>query len=146
MSAVLDAPAAVHPSAQPTSQQPAPLPALAVANGYWRMSGVITQDAEVRATLQGHDGSGGLLVCFEVMVDNQFKTRLTTHQVHASTAYKAAHATAHALKRGVHVTVDVPMHQLHLVAHDTAHVYITPAPPKPKAPAAGEASNPSLFT
>lgn len=118
-----------------------PLPNLPVHNACWRLHGVLVAHAEVRASLQGGDGAGILLLCFDVQLPNQFGSHLHVQKHFPNDQQTACHSECAALKKGASVTVDVPLVDLHLVAHNAAGLWHQPAPPKPAMQPARQAAN-----
>ena len=97
-------------------------------------TGTLLDKAEVRTKLLDGTDHAVPVVCMDVELDNEMRTRMHVERPYPMGAHSEAKADAAALKRGMHVTVNAPALDLRLVA--TNATAITPDPTPPAAPAA----------
>lgn len=113
-------PAHVHTSAQ------SPLPADWPSSEY---TGTLAENAQARI---GTSTEGGFvpMLCLELVLDNQYATRLHVEQPFPINQYEAARMAASRLKKGMRVTVEAPLVGLRLMARNATHVHLVKDQPE----------------
>lgn len=106
--------AAVHASAQ------SPLPTDWPQGEY---TGTLVENAIARISPCAAGGFVPVL-CLELVLDNQYGTRLHVEQPFPTNEYEAARMAARRLKKGLRVTVEAPLVGLRLVARNATHVHL----------------------
>ena len=90
-------------------------------------SGTLIRPAEARMRmLDGHLAVP--VLCMDIELDNALHHTMHVEQPFPPDHHKQANAAAHRLKKGVRVTVQVPMLDLHLVARNAAHIHVIKPP------------------
>lgn len=98
-------------------------------------SGTLIHAAEARTrVLDGQDHAVPVL-CLDIELDNDWHNVMHIEQPFAADQHKQAHAAAHRLKKGMHITVQVPPFDLRLVARNASHIHVINEPTQePTAP------------
>lgn len=108
-----------------TPAQPAATPQLL------EYSGTLVHSAQARTRVL--DGKATVpVLCLDIELDNALHNHMHVEQPFPRDHFKQAEAAAHRLKKGMRVTIQAPLLDLHLVARNAAHIHvINPSPPEP---------------
>jgi hypothetical protein len=112
---------AVHASAHPAN-----LPLM-------EYSGILIHAAEARMRLLDGQSTAVPVICMDIELDNSLHNVMHVEQPFPPDHHKQAHAAAHRLKKGTHVTVQAPLLDLRLVARNAAHIHVIKEPQEPAA-------------
>ena len=97
-------------------------------------SGTLIHAAEARTRLLDGDTHHVPIVCMDIALDNSLHNVMHIEQPFPADHHAQAHARAHSLKKGMHVTVQVPPFDLRLVARNASHIHVTHQPQETAAP------------
>ena len=86
-------------------------------------TGTLIKRAEARTLLIGKDGRAVPVLCLDVQLENDVQTHLHVEQPFHTANYNQAQAAARRLKKGMRVTVQAPLADLHLVAKNAIHIH-----------------------
>jgi len=91
-------------------------------------SGTLIHAAEARTrVLDGHSHAVPV-VCMDIELDNGLRNVMHVEQPFPPDHHKQAEAAARRLKKGMHVTVDVPPLDLRFTARNVSHIHVIPEP------------------
>lgn len=77
--------------------------------------------------LDGHSMAVPVL-CMDIELDNTLRNVMHVEQPFPPEHHKQAEAAARRLKKGMHVTVDVPPLDLRFTARNVSHIHVIPEP------------------
>lgn len=104
-----------------TSAHPTAVPQLL------QWSGILIHAAEARTAVL--DGQRTVpVLCMDIELDNQLRNVMHVEQPFPPDQFKQAEAAARRLKKGMHVTVDVPPLDLRFTARNVSHIHVIPEP------------------
>lgn len=86
-------------------------------------SGTLIHAAEARTRVL--DGASSVpIVCMDIELDNSLRNVMHIEQPFPADHHRQASAAAHRLKKGMHITVQVPVFDLRLVARNASHIHV----------------------
>lgn len=95
-------------------------------------SGTLISAAHACTRLLDGDAHCVPVVAMDIELDNALRNVMHVEQPFPAGQHDQAKAAAHRLKKGVHITVDVPVLDIHLVARNATHIHvITDQPQEP---------------
>lgn len=90
-------------------------------------SGTLLHAAEARTRVL--DGESAVpVLCLDIELDNALHNVMHVEQPFPANHFKEAEAAARRLKKGMHITVDVPPLDLRLTARNVSHIHVIPEP------------------
>lgn len=97
---------------------------IVTAPAFFEYSGTLLHTAEARTRLlDGHEHAVPVIY-MEIELDNSLHSVMHVEQPFPPEHHKEARAAAHRLKKGTHVTVQVPPLDLRLIARNAAHIHV----------------------
>lgn len=87
-------------------------------------TGVLLHGAEARTKVLDGEGHVVPVLCMDLELDNLYRTHLHVEQCFPVGQFTQARAAAHRLKRGMRVTVQVPIVGISLVAANVSHIHV----------------------
>lgn len=87
-------------------------------------TGVLLHGAEARTKVLDGEGHVVPVLCMDLELDNLYRTHLHVEQCFPVGQFTQARAAAHRLKRGMRVTVQIPIVGISLVASNASHVHV----------------------
>lgn len=91
-------------------------------------TGTLLHRAEVRTAVLDGEGHSVPVLCMDVELNNDFHTRTHFEQPYPVGHYAQAEAAAHRLKKGALVTIQAPLVDVHISAHNATLIAAVPAP------------------
>ena len=90
-------------------------------------SGTLLHAAEARTRVLDGESSVPVL-CLDIELDNALHNVMHVEQPFPANHFKEAEAAARRLKKGMHITVDVPPLDLRLTARNVSQIHVIPDP------------------
>lgn len=106
----------MHASAQHPTDHTAP--------ACYVYTGTLLHPAEARTAICDREGHVVPVICMDLELDNLYRTHLHVEQCFPVGHFDQARAAAHRLKRGMRVTVQVPIVGISLVASNASHIHV----------------------
>lgn len=91
-------------------------------------SGTLLHAAEARTLILDGDSHAVPVLCIDIELDNALHNVMHIEQPFPANHFKEAEAAARRLKKGMHVTVDVPPLDLRFTARNVSHIHVIPEP------------------
>lgn len=92
-------------------------------------SGTLIHGAEARTRLLDGDVHSVPIICMDIELDNALHSLMHVEQAFPADHHPQARAAAHRLKKGTHVTVQVPLLDIRIVARNATHIHVIHEPP-----------------
>lgn len=89
-------------------------------------SGTLIHAAEYRTRILDGQAHSVPVLCMDIELDNTLHNVMHVEQPFPADQHKQAEAAARRLKKGMHVTVDVPPLDLRFTARNVSHIHVTP--------------------
>lgn len=89
-------------------------------------SGTLIHAAEARTRILDGESTAVPVLCLDIELDNQLHNIMHVEQPFPADHFKQAEAAARRLKKGMHVTVDVPPLDLRFTARNVSHIHVIP--------------------
>lgn len=89
-------------------------------------SGTLIHAAQARTRILDGQQHAVPVVCMDIELDNALHNVMHAEQPFPVDHFKQAEAAARRLKKGMHVTVDVPPLDLHFTARNVSHIHVVP--------------------
>jgi hypothetical protein len=106
--------ATVQTSAQPIHHQ----------GDLLEFTGTLTEPAQERIRLLDSEALSVPVVCMTIELDHGAHNVMRVEQRFPPDHHAQARAAAHRLKKGTHVTVQVPIFDLQIVARNVSHIHV----------------------
>ena len=97
-----------------------------VAMPLLQWSGTLIHAAEARTRILDGEQHAVPVVCMDIELDNALHNVMHVEQPFPADHFKQAEAAARRLKKGMHVTVDVPPLDLRFTARNVSHIHVIP--------------------
>lgn len=91
-------------------------------------TGTLIHAAEARTRILDGESHAVPVLCMDIELDNTLRNVMHVEQPFPPDHFKQAQAAAHRLKKGMHVTVDVPPLDLRFTARNVSHIHVIPEP------------------
>lgn len=91
-------------------------------------SGTLLHAAETRHRILDGEQHSVPVLCMDIELDNALRNIMHVEQPFPPDQVKQAEAAARRLKKGMHVTVDVPPLDLRFTARNVSHIHVIPDP------------------
>lgn len=104
------------------------MPATALQAVTAEYTGTLLHRAEVRTAVLDGEGHSVPVLCMDIELHNDFHTSTHFEQPYPVGHYAQAEAAAHRLKKGAVVTVQAPLVDVRISAHNATLVAAEPAP------------------
>lgn len=91
-------------------------------------SGTLIHAAEARTRILDGESNAVPVLCMDIELDNTLRNVMHVEQPFPPEHHKQAEAAARRLKKGMHVTVDVPPLDLRFAARNVSHIHVIPEP------------------
>ena len=91
-------------------------------------SGTLIHAAEARTRLLDGHSTAVPVLCLDIELDNALHNVMHVEQPFPVNQHKEAEAAARRLKKGMHITVDVPPLDLRFTARNVSQIHIIPEP------------------
>jgi len=93
-------------------------------------SGRLLAPAQVRTRVLDGDAHSVPVVTMHIELDNDLHSQMHVEQPFPVGHFKQASAAANRLKKGTHISVDVTLLDIELVARNAAHIHVIPDQPQ----------------
>lgn len=103
---------------------------IVTAPAFFEYRGTLLHTAEARTRLLDGDEHSVPVIYMEIELDNSLHSVMHVEQPFPAEHHKEARAAAHRLKKGMHITVQVPPLDLRLVTRNAAHIHVIPDQPQ----------------
>ena len=87
-------------------------------------SGTLLHAAEARTRILDGEVHAVPVLCMDIELDNALRNVMHVEQPFPVDHFKQAEAAARRLKKGMHVTVDVPPMDLRFTARNVSHIHV----------------------
>lgn len=91
-------------------------------------SGTLIHAAEACTRILDGELHSVPVLCMDIELDNALRNVMHVEQPFPPEHFKQAEAAARRLKKGMHVTVDVPPLDLRFTARNVSHIHVIPQP------------------
>lgn len=94
----------------------------------FQWSGTLIDGAAVRTRILDNEQHAVPVVCMDIELDCPMRNVMHVEQPFPPDHHKQAEAAARRLKKGTHITVDVPPLDLRFTARNVSHIHVIPKP------------------
>lgn len=91
-------------------------------------TGTLIHAAEARTRILDGESHAAPVLCMDIELDNTLRNVMHVEQPFPPEHHKQAEAAARRLKKGMHVTVDVPPLDLRFTARNVSHIHVINEP------------------
>ena len=91
-------------------------------------SGTLITTATARMRILDQEAHSVPVICMDIELDNALHNVMHVEQPFPADHFKQAEAAARRLKKGMHITVEVPPYDLRFTARNVSHIHVTPEP------------------